>query len=171
MTEFNNTQEFVEYLIVQQMTGQMYIVYNDSDNLEKFEPKFGPNFIIHEDMEEKLYKITDETSLSKLSLSEMISKTVENIDNKDNYDKFMVNLSQLKQSSTEIAKYDHISWTKPHVFRHSECNKLMNQYNILYNKQLQICKEIFKYFIIAHDPGEGSKNLYIHLLNYYKNKT
>lgn len=185
--KFNNTTELVEHLIVLQLNGDLNINYDEyHDKYEKTDPYYHRSTQnLHENFQQQYEKynahvddIDSKEDNPVLSLSEIIKRTVDAIDNKENRDTLMSRADEYSKISEEYNQFiiDGEKRMAQHlVFQLPEFKQLDKQYWDLNNHQLPIIKNIFRYFLVAYDDihswGWGCYDLYEHLIEYYKSQT
>lgn len=178
-TDFKSTNEFVEYLIILQLSGQLV---NDFDepirqdydvNREPriFELQEGLQDSFNENNKDDMIQLKSGFEpVLNISLTEVINRTSNNINNRSNYDKLVKNVPKIKEYSHELSKMSHGSHIRPNLFDPTEHTKITNKRRELLNEQYIICRDIFRYFIVAYDSFgcDGINDLYEYLMKYYE---
>lgn len=182
--KFNNTKEFVEHLILQHLTGGIYLDYDelqdqrrDPQYYDQFPNVYSVHSEITRDYLDENKELFDEKGdlLPTVTLSQIIEETVKLVDDPKNK-KIIMELdpqyTQLMKEYGPFMREGEQKMGQQALFR-TEKYKIMERKRFeLWSKMRDVVGEVFVYFISSYDgyKGEGGYDLYNNLHAYYKSK-
>jgi hypothetical protein len=182
--KFNNTKEFVEHLILQHLTGNIMLDYDELQDHRRdpqYYDQFPDVYSVHTEITEEYCdvnkKLFDEKGklLPTVTLSQIIEETVKLVDNPKNNQIIMELAPQYTQLMKEYGPFMREGEQKmgqQALFQTEKYKKMERKRFELWSKMRDVVEEVFVYFISSYDgyKGEGGYALYNNLHAYYKNR-